>query len=354
MPRTRRLAVFLLCLAAPLTAAKKPSPPNVDFLIDRAEAAIQAGTVDVQRDLAPLVERLAATKAEDEQDSLVRSIAGLGRHDGRSPAAVKEYLRQAAPPVLLELAAGKADAHLRGDALMALRSLNVDDATLAEGIAIGAAASEHPVQFSGRLLADWKATRRPPQDLQVDATPEASAREQAALAVIARRHSSVSAHSLGVAASEADTALVEALLDAGVDVNSTLVAAGSPLGEAAGTGCVHEVAPLDERLATIDLLIARGAKVDWRDNAGNTLLVGAVHCPLAVMEKLVAAGADPKITGDAGFSALQFALANGRWDTAQLLVDNGARMSQKAVDELFFERPTDPAKLALLRKATAK
>jgi len=193
------------------------------------------------------------------------------------------------------------------------------------------------------------------EELKVAATPEAASRESAALAFIKSRHSSVSAYSLGVAASEADTELVEALLDAGVDVNSTLVAGSIPLAEAAGSGCVgHDDVPLADRLAAIDLLIARGADVKRLDNGGNTLLVGAVHCPLPVMEKLVAAGASATVVGQTGFGPLQFALANARWDIARFLVDHGARISRKAIDEVFFEKPDDPEKLALLNKATLK
>jgi hypothetical protein len=356
MRAAARLLLTVLLCAVPLAAASpKPAPPSADSLVDRAEAAVETGNVDPQRDLAPLVERLASTKVEDEQDSLVRAIAALGRHDGRSPASVKAYLRQAAPPALLSVARGQAAADLRMNALMALRSLDVDDATLDEGIAIGAASTEHSVKFGGQLLADWKASRPAPEELKVAATPEAAAREKAALALVKSRHSSVSAYSLGVAASEADPELVAALLDAGVDVNSTLVAGDSPLSEAAGSGCVgHDDVPLADRLATIDLLIARGADVKRLDNAGNTLLVGAVHCPLPVMEKLVAAGASATVVGQTGFGPLQFALANARWDLAQFLVDHGARISRKAVDEIFFEKPADPEKIALLKKATLK
>lgn len=354
---SRRFAlVALLLLATPLAAAKKPVLPSVDQLVDRAEAAVESGNVDIQRDLAPLVERLRTTQVEDEQDSLVRAIATMGRHDGRSPANVKAYLSEAAPAALLAVARGKSGTQIRGDALMALRSLNVDDATLDEGIAIGAASADHAVQFSGRLLQDWKANRPPRQTLNVESTPEAAAREQKALAVIQARRSMVSGYSLGRAAADADTELVEALLDAGVDVNSPLPAGSIPLAEAAGSGCVsvEHHPPLADRLATIDLLIARGADVKRLDNGGNTLLVGAVHCPLPVMEKLIAAGVSATTVGETGFGPLQFALANGHWDMAELLVEHGARMSKKSIDELFFEKPDDPAKLALLKKATAK
>jgi hypothetical protein len=351
----RSSLVLLLLAAAPLAAAKRPAVPTVDALIHDAESAVESGSVDPQHHLAPLVERLAASQDEGEQDSLVSAIERLGRSDGRSPAAVKTYLRQAAPPALLALARNeKAEYDVRGSALLALRALNVDDAMLDEGIAIAKAASHPQVQFRGRLLENWKRNRPPAVELAAPATAEDAARERAALDFIRASGSPVSAYSLADAARNANAALVAALLDAGVPVDAPQVAGGTPLGEAAGSGCVADHGTLEARLATIDLLIARGAKADWRDNGGNTLLIGAVHCPLPVMERLIAAGASPSAAGETGFSPLQFALANGRWDLAELLVAHGARLSPKELDELFFEKPTEPGKLALLEKATSK
>jgi ankyrin repeat protein len=105
---------------------------------------------------------------------------------------------------------------------------------------------------------------------------------------------------------------------------------------------------------TIDLLLQRGADVHQKDSGGNTLLVGAVNCPLEVVQKLVDAGVSVSATGSTHFSPLQLAFVQGRWDIAEFLVSRGARVSKKAIDEVFFEKPTDPKKLALIRRATEK
>ena len=55
-----------------------------------------------------------------------------------------------------------------------------------------------------------------------------------------------------------------------------------------------------------------------------------------------------------GFRPLHLAFAEGKWDVAEFLVGRGARISKEAIDKLFFEKPTDPKKLALIRRATAK
>src|SRR6202165_5929208 len=159
----QRLALLaFLILASVLLAAKTPSGPSTSALIERANAAVEAGTAEPSRDLAPLIQRLAATHVESDQDDLIRAIDSLGRHDGHSSAAVKAYLREAAPPALLAIARSKAPSGVRCSALIALRSLNVDDSVLDEAIAIANAETgpaQHEIGFRGSLLANWKESR---------------------------------------------------------------------------------------------------------------------------------------------------------------------------------------------------
>jgi hypothetical protein len=349
--------VVLLVLSPALAAAKPPAAPSTPALIERAKAAVADGTAEPTRDLAPLLQRLAVSRDESEQDDLVRVIDNLGRHDGTSPAAVKAYLREAAPPVLLAIARGKAPSGVRCSALMALRSLNVADSVLDEAIAIARAESgpaQHEISFRGELLADWKESRQRGGPAPAAPTPASAAKERAALEFLRRHRQPVSAENLGVAAMHADTDLVIALLDAGVDVNATVSGGLTPLGEAAGLGCVGSEATVDARLATIEALVQHGADVKWRDSLGNTILMFTVQCPVPVVAKLLAAGAPFDAVNAQGFRPLQMAFAQGKWDVAELLVEHGARLSRKTIDQLFFEKPTDPKKLALIRRATAK
>ena len=343
---------FSLMLVSPLAAAD--ARPSVESLVKRAETVMADGSVVPERDLAPLLERIAGTVDERQQSSLLGAIGRLGRADTPYPAAAKAYLRREAPAVLLAVARSKAPSGVRAEAILLLRTLDADDAALDQAIAIAAAAPERDVQFHGRLLADWQRTRGPGAPPGSPAGADAAAREQAALEYLRSRGEPVSAYSLGRAAADARPDVVAALLDAGVPVDAPQVAGATPLAEASGSGCVQDRGSLEDRLATIDLLIARGADPRQRDNGGSTLLVGAVNCPLAVSERLVAAGTDPTLAGDTGFSPLQFALARNRWDIAEFLIGRGARLSAAAIDEIFFERPTDPKKAALLRQATVK
>ncbi len=351
-PRYGFLFLLLLLVATSLEAAKKPpKPPSAEALIDRVKPAVMNGTADPARDLAPLLERLRTTSDESEQDDLIDAIKEFGAHEAAIPAAVKAYLREAAPPVLLAVARSKAPGGVRCDALMVLRDLNVADSVLDEAVALANAdtsADQRAIKSRGESLANWKASRLPP----VYSAPGSPAKEQAALEFLRRRRDRASSYNLGQAARHADIEMVVALLDAGIDVDARLVGDETPLEYAASWGCIDtNVVAL---LATLDLLIQRGADVKRKDGNGNTILMGALDCPVPVVEKLIAAGASIDAANVQSFTALHMAFAKGRWDIAELLVSRGARLSKKAIDALFFEKPTDSDKLALLRRATAK
>lgn len=344
MRLTVRVALLLL-FATSAHAARKPKLPPLEPLIERAKAAVLAGKYDVQRDLAPLLQRLSVTADEEEQDDVIDLIEELGEEDGIMPAAVKTYLREAAPPVLMHVARTSAFTYNRANVMLVLRDLNVDVPVINEAVAIAQADAERSVRFHGTLLENWKTSRHQ------NYTPTPTANEQAALEYLRRRRERISAHALGTAASEGDAELVAALLDAGVPVDVPLTV-GTPL-EYAATGCItHPDAK--GRMATIDLLIARGANVKWKDGNDNTLLMSAIDCPPAVVAKLLDAGVSIDAVNAMKYNALQLALAKGEWDVAALLVERGARLSKKQIDELFFEKPDDPEKLALLKRATKK
>jgi hypothetical protein len=355
--RCLTLVSFLALLAAMPAGArpKLPKPPSTEALIDQAKAAVRDGTADPARDLAPILERLRTSREESDQRAVIRAIEDLGRYDGANPAAVKEYLREGAPPVLLEVARSKADGLVRCSALMALRDLNASDEVLDEAVALtlaDASSDQKAIKFRGRLLADWKETRGRIGASPAPASTTSAAKEQAALNLLRRRDERVSVYTLSQAAEHADAELVTALLDAGIDVNADLLGGMRALDFATSPGCVFEKGSLAARLATIDLLFQRGADAKRQDTRGNTILMGALECPPQVVEKLIAAGASVTAANSQGFTPLAFAFAKGRWDLAAVLVAHGGRLSQQAIDKLFFEKPTEPEKLALIKRAT--
>jgi hypothetical protein len=349
-----RIAVVAAVLLALSTVSAAKRAPNVSEIVAQIEAQVEQGKVDPARDLAPLVEGLRSAKDETSASRYIDAIASLGDFRGSAPAAVKAWLVQNAPPALLEVARSDAGWSVRGDALMALRTLDAPDAVLDEAIGVARAATGDAAGFlhsRGALLQDWKENRERSEHSAV-AHPKDPQKEQAALEFLRTRSYGVSSDALGRALGDGDVEVVRALIDAGMDVSVPGDMPLTPLGMATMMACVNQV-PLERQLATIDVLLANGADIKHKDEQGNSLLIPAVQsCPLAVLQKLVAAGAEANAANAQQFTPLKMAIVSGRWDLAEFLVDKGARMSAKEADELFLEKPQDPAQAAILERAT--
>lgn len=344
--RTTLLAVLLGAMS--VSAAR---PPAIEPMIEKVTAAVADGSIDPARDFTPLLERLVSTKNASDQDHIIDMIESLGAWDGYSPTMVKTWLRENAPPALLTVAKSKTDKSVRESALMVLRDLNVSDAVFDEAIAIAnsnLSEEERSIRFRGELLKNWKESRGD-TSMPVSATAIGE-KELAALALLKRRSIRPMPSSLGEAAEHGNVRVVEALLDTGIDANAPQIGGGTPLTSA--VSCFDEV-PAENRIATIDLLLARGANLKWKDGNENSMVLFSVDCPVPVVERLIAAGADFRAKNKMEMTPLKIAFAKGRWSVAEALVAHGARMSKKEIDQLFFEKPDDPAKLALIKRATA-
>jgi hypothetical protein len=352
----RRCLAFVSCIVVLAAAGRPAAAASATSLLERAQAAIARGDVDPARDLAPLVAELR-TAGGGKRETLISGIAELGRYDGPSPAAVKAYLQREAPPALIAIARGKASWTVRGDAIMALRTLNASDEFFDEAIAVAQADTSKEAGFirsRGELLQGWKRSRPQPPVSAAVAVPADPARERSALAFLRQRSLGVSVSQLRTSAMGGRADEVQALLDAGVSADAPGFA-GSMLGTAAGLGCSASPGDVQARADTVRLLIQRGADVKAKDELGNTpLLTAAMHCPLPVVQVMVEAGAPLDAVNQQGVSPLSTAFLGNNWEVARYLVGKGARLSQKAVDLVFFELPTEPEKRDLIRRATAK
>lgn len=349
-----RWTAALLSLVVVTAVAPSAHAASASSLVQKAKAAVERGDVDPARDLAPLVAALRTARGGG-LDTLIDGIEELGAYDGPSPASVKAYLQQEAPPALIEVARGKADWTIRGDALMALRSLNASDELLDRAAAVAAADTTKEaryIQSRGELLLDWKRSR--PQPAAGTTQPVDPVRERKALAFLRSRGLRVSLDQLQTSAREGRADEVEALLDAGLSPNQRGLV-GSALDSAAGMGCALSEGGVDGRVATLRVLIARGADVKAKDTLGNhVLLTSALHCPLPVVRVLVEAGAPVNDVNQQGTGPLSTAFLGDRWDVVEYLIERGARLRKADVDAVFFEMPTDPKKVALIRRATGK
>ena len=204
----------LLSLVLAMAVVPSAHAASASSLVEKAKAAVERGDVDPARDLAPLVAALRTARG-DSLDTLIDGIEELGAYDGPSPASVKAYLQQEAPPALIEVARGKASWTTRGDALMALRSLNASDEHLERAAAVAAADTTKEADYirsRGELLLGWKRSR--PQPSAGTTQPVDPARERKALAFLRARGLRVSLDQLHTSAREGKADEVEALLDA--------------------------------------------------------------------------------------------------------------------------------------------
>jgi ankyrin repeat protein len=83
-------------------------------------------------------------------------------------------------------------------------------------------------------------------------------------------------------------------------------------------------------------------------------MVAAQHCPAPVVKRLLKAGADWKFRTPQGFTPLSMSLLLGNYDTAEVLIDAGARLSSEAAARLLEGKKDDVRLAALVKKARAK
>jgi len=114
-----------------------------------------------------------------------------------------------APPLLLEVVRGGHDAFLQGDAVTALRGMNVPRAVLEQAAAIAEADPDAYVRSRGEILRNYMASL-PVEDAtsaRRDVDPE---KKRAAVAYLDKRALAVSTDALRDAAGRADADAVQA------------------------------------------------------------------------------------------------------------------------------------------------
>ncbi|HEY6323271.1 MAG TPA: ankyrin repeat domain-containing protein [Thermoanaerobaculia bacterium] len=147
--------------------------------------------------------------------------------------------------------------------------------------------------------------------------------------------------------------LVEALLSAGVDVSSSELP--QPALQLAVSACSAHTVETPTILAMIEVLLAHGAKVNPPGTSElSPLMVAVQQCPPAVVRRLLRAGADLRFRTSLGISTLAMALLVKNYDTAEVLIDAGARLGPEAASKLLAGNKGDARLVALVKRARAK
>ena len=298
-----------------------------------------------------LIAALRTTKDPEELERVVDRIATVGDKDGSSTTAVKKYLLENATPRLVEIAENtKLKWSLRGSAIHALRDMGALRAVLTRVAEMALKDSDEYVKSRGEILQNYIDSM--PEDEDDAIKPKDADKERAGIAYLDERNLGVSLDQLRLSSIEAEPEDVQALIDAGVDVNAGN-AADAPLVRVL-SACALQGGENEQILATIDVLLAAGADLKKLDDNKNTaLMTAAQYCSAGAVNKLIAAGAEVNVTNGSGVNPLTMALIMSHLDAAEALVAKGARLSADQVT-MVSGMATDARAKAIVKKASAK
>ena len=100
-------------------------------------------------------------------------------------------------------------------------------------------------------------------------------------------------------------------------------------------------AAIDGDSAAIEPLLDAGVDIDCRDRYGQTaLMLASLQGRTVVVALLVRRGADLNVTAKYNLSALMLAVINGHSDVAKQLVDAGADLGLRGTGAPGFDRMT--------------
>jgi hypothetical protein len=344
---TMAVSALLLALATTETCAQGAGPTE---LYNRAKRAIAAGNVVPERDLAPLVNVLRVSTSDDDLRTAIDKIETLADASGSSPAAVKHYLLEQSTPLLLKLAASGPSVFCRGDAVTALRNMGASRAVLEQAATIAEHDRDDYVRSRGEILRNFIKSM-PTEGAAAQVKSGGGAKEQQAIALLKSRRLGVSADQLRRSSQEANPAEVQALIDAGVNVNSGSGLNDSAIYFAVFSGCGANQGETDGLVNTVNTLIAAGADLTRKDDNGNNIVMSAAQmCGPRIVGYLIASGADFKITNKSGMTPLAMALLMHHPDSAELLVSKGARLTAAQV-QMLNAAVTDARSKAIIQRA---
>lgn len=333
------------CAWIGLTAAAS----SLESLIMRAELAIQEGRAEPSRDLQPLLDTLR-NASEDDQRRLINAISEFGRADGRSPASVKRYYAEQAPPAFFAVYDRATSHTLRAAALMAVRDLGAAKPVVEEAIRRAEADRHDFVRSRADILRGYLKFAPDAAPAAASLKPVDAAREQSAREWLLKRDKQISPATLRLEAQKGNVEAVRALLDAGVPPN-TSDPLQSPLHAAVQSGCAIKGADNPLIVQTVEALLAGGADPNARYATGGTVLFFAAQtCGPLVIEKLLAAGGDPNVANAAGLTPLGMALLTRKVEIAEALIRKGAKIDEKQLGMLGGVSG-DPAIAKLIEQA---
>jgi hypothetical protein len=241
----------------------------------------------------------------------------------------------------------------RGDAVTALRDMGASRAVVEQAATIAEHDRDDYVRSRGEILRNFIKSM-PAGGAAADVKAAGGPREQQAIASLKARKLGVAADQLRRSSLEGNAVDVQALLDAGVNVNSGASLSDSAIYFAVFSGCGKNQGETEGLVNTVNVLIAAGADLKRKDDNGNNILMSAAQmCGPKVVTALIVAGADMRITNGSGMTPLAMALLMRHPDSAEVLVNKGARLTSSQV-QMLNASVTDPRAKAIVQRAAGK
>ena len=126
-------------------------------------------------------------------------------------------------------------------------------------------------------------------------------------------------NTLILAAMQGDTYIIQALINKGIDVNSTTTAGVTPLLAAIVTN----------KKAAAKLLLASGARLNDKDKVGRSAIFYSANAKIdpEIAQMLIEKGADINVMDNNGFTPLSLAAARGNTEAVKVLIKAGLSAS---------------------------
>lgn len=147
--------------------------------------------------------------------------------------------------------------------------------------------------------------------------------------------------------------IVEAMLLLGLDPNGKLEQTPQTTLEFAVSACAGQRVAEADVNATVEVLLRAGARPNDAGMLG-TMIVAAQQCPPSVTKRLIAGGGKLDVRTPQGFTPLSMALIVGNYDTAEALIDAGAKLSAEGAAKLTEGTTGNARLLELVKRASAK
>ncbi len=243
---------------------------------------------------------------------------------------------------------------LAEDARTAIEWIDRGGAGSPGSIAAGGTAAPAPPAAAGSKASPASGSSASSPASAASGSSATTGREASGLAVLRERKLEFDEPGFYRALSEADGEAIRAYLDGGMSPNMAFASSNrrSPLMILffSRAACAQG----DEGRAIVQLFIERGADVNQQDENKNTALMFAVgNCDRQTLRLLLKAGAKLDHRNGSGLNALEMGIVSGNPGLEELIAA-GARLDPQKAKAWSEAYKTNPAALALIKKASAK